>query len=204
MDETVTKLNNIKIEMDPDETYCATDNCNPLTARLIILFNETICPFIKDEFIKNSQPESQSESHLESHLESQSESQSESQKKRIKLALAFYWFCLVIFSDNLKSYNLNELNWLKEKIKTIEKLTQHDDRGSIIVLLLQELLQGVGNQNISKSLIYIIHEYSQEYIAYSVVSPHTDHNLFLLFTEFAAIVKNYYFDYFNTYLVGIV
>ena len=192
MDETVTKLNNIKIEMDPDETYCATDNCNPLTARLIILFNETICPFIKDEFIKNSHPKSQN--------------------KRIKLAFAFYWFCLVIFSDNLQSYNLNELNWLKEKIKTIEKLTQHDTPPSIIVVLLQELLRGVDNQIITKSLRDIISEYKGEIgfgvdIGFSddntLVSPHTDLNLFLLFIEFTAIVKNYYFNYYSEYLISI-
>jgi len=184
----INKLNNIKLEMNPNETYCATDKCNPLTARLIILFNETICPFIKDEFIKNQRPGQQATDPDPDQYQA---------KKNVELALVFYWFCCVIFSDNLQSYNSNELKWLKEKIKTIEKLTQDSSTSKQIIV---QLLKSVDeDNNLNDALSKIIPQ-----IVIPNVALDTDLNLFLLFLEFAAIVKNYYVAYYEKYLKSIV
>jgi hypothetical protein len=251
----VDKLNAIKLEMNPNETYCATDKCNPLTARLIILFNETICPFIKDEFIKNQNPRQQAQAQDQDlelkktqqtssseaideedvgvknisaksplpyngdedpsppyndgndELETQRQKDFEvtnpapdQEQKNVELALVFYWFCCVIFSDNLQYYNSNELKWLKEKIKTIEKLTQDNSTSKqIIVQLLESVNAGNINNNLNSAFSTI-----NPPIQITNVALNTDLNLFLLFLEFAAIVKNYYVAYYNKYLAEFV
>jgi hypothetical protein len=95
-----TELEEFKRYYIPYNGYNATDTCNPVTARLIIFYNDKLVPFLKKYYVQSTQrPESPT---------------------NYSITQVFIFFFQLIFYQNFYKYNDNEKTWLANQVSMIE------------------------------------------------------------------------------------
>jgi exosome complex RNA-binding protein Csl4 len=99
-DTTNNNIATFKRFYTPYNGYNATDTCNPVTARLIIFYNDKLFPFLKKYYVQSSQrPEIPT---------------------NILVIQVFIFFFQLIFYQNFYKYNDNEQTWLANQVNMIE------------------------------------------------------------------------------------
>jgi len=181
-------LSSIKLEdftkyYKPYNGYNATNTCNPVTARLIIFYNEELLPFLKNYFVS-----------------SQAQSVNPTNSFIIQV---FIFFFQLIFYNNFYQYNDNEQKWLSNQVNMIEKNIIKQDtnlnlfkEGTKFVNILDFKNKNVKNEtNPVNNYIYgTVNELFKKSSPSSLSEPFKN-----LFLNFMKVINKYYKSYYNLY-----
>lgn len=175
-----TELEEFKRYYIPYNGYNATDICNPVTARLIIFYNDKLVPFLKKNYVS-------------------SQGQSENPTNPLVIQMFIFFFQL-IFYHNFYKYNDNEKTWLANQVNMIENNIIKN--GNSLDLFKEgtkfaDVLDFINKNN--KNETNPVNNYIYTTVNKLFKDPSLSDPIKKLFSNFMEIINKYYKPYYDNY-----